>query len=281
MKGKYKGFKHQVSRTKTYVLILASCFLLLTSCKVFYPSQMLRPGRHYKYAQLNPYEIHQEYRIAPYDFLSFTITPNNGEKLLIGGGISQSGGTGSGYSIEVESDGKAKFPVFGRIQISGMTIREAEKMLEERFAVYFKEPFVQLKVTNKRVILIYSGGAPSSASSYGNYTTSSGISRVIELSNDNTTLFEVLANNGGISGGKAYKIKIIRGNLRNPQIFVIDLSTIKSVVKSDLVLQANDIIYLEIPYRPITTIPALLAPYISFLSFIALVYSLSKGNVLK
>ena len=142
---------------------------------------MLRPGRHYKYAQPNPYETHEEYKIAPYDILSFSITANNGEKLLTGGGVGlnnlQTGvgssnylqqglsyreqggiGVGTGNTIEVESDGKAKFPIFGRIEISGMTIREAERMLEEKFSVYFKEPFVQVRVTNKRVIIIYSGG---------------------------------------------------------------------------------------------------------------------------
>ena len=72
--------------------------------------------------------------------------------------------------------------------------------------------------------------------------------------NDNTTLFEALAQAGGLNGGKAYKIKIIRGDLRNPQIFLVDLSTIKGVVKSDFVLQANDIIYIEIPYHPIISI---------------------------
>ena len=106
-----------------------------------------------------------------------------------------------------------------------MTIREAEKMLEEKFAVYYKEPFVKLTVTNKRVIMLFSNGL--------------GL-KVVTLVNDNSTIFELLAETGGIQDGKAYKIKLIRGDLRNPQVFKLNLSTIKGVIQSDIVLQANE-----------------------------------------
>ncbi|MFA4852222.1 MAG: hypothetical protein WC599_06860, partial [Bacteroidales bacterium] len=56
--------------------------LLITSCKVFSPSQMLRTGAGYKYSKFLASDSIQEYRIAPFDKISFYISPNNGEKLL-------------------------------------------------------------------------------------------------------------------------------------------------------------------------------------------------------
>lgn len=233
------------------LFIISSIGILLGGCHLFYPSQMLRPGRGYQYAKFTPNIKHDEYRIAPYDLLSFSVYTNNGEKLLTGGGISgQSigGGTAStavgvqgltggitgvpnsGYTATVERDGKIKFPIFGRIEVAGMTLKEVENMLETRLSVYFREPFVQLKVSNKRVFVITSSGVNS---------------KVVTLINDNESIFEVLAESGGVPNARAYRIKLIRGDLRNPEVYLLDLSTIKGVVSGDMVMQSGDIIYIE------------------------------------
>jgi polysaccharide export outer membrane protein len=50
----------------------------------------------------------------------------------------------------------------------------------------------------------------------------------------------------GIPGsGKAHRIKLIRGEKANPEVYLIDLSTIDGMKKGDIVLQGNDIIYVE------------------------------------
>lgn len=262
-----------MKRILIYLILLGT----LSSCHVFYPGQMLRPGYNYKYTQFHPETKHDEYRLAPYDIVSFSILPNNGEKILTSGsGLTGSGSqinqtqynpqnqynqinTGGGYSVTIESDGKAKLPVFGRIQLGGLTIREAEKMLEEKFTAYVKEPYVRLNVINKRVFLLYTSGVGS---------------RVIYLINDNTTLFEALAESGGTANGKAYKIKLIRGDLTNPQIYLIDLSTIKGVGKSNLTLQSNDIIYVENPLRLNEKIVSQINPYLALISTLTLVYNI-------
>ena len=43
------------------------------------------------------------------------------------------------------------------------------------------------------------------------------------LENNNTTLLEALAIAGGISTGKAKRIKLIRGDLKDPKVYLIDL----------------------------------------------------------
>jgi hypothetical protein len=70
-------------------------------------------------------------------------------------------------------------------------------------------------------------------------------------------LIEVLALAGGVDGGgsggasvyryggKTSNVRIIRGDLKNPQIEQIDLSTISGMRRANLQMEPNDIIYIE------------------------------------
>ena len=66
-------------------------------------------------------------------------------------------------------------------------------------------------------------------------------------------------------------MKLIRGDLRNPQIQLIDLSTIEGVKQSNLLLQANDIIYVE-PTRNLSeSILVKISPIVGLFTTIILV----------
>jgi polysaccharide export outer membrane protein len=149
------------------------------------------------------------------------------------------GGNGANLNVRnqityvVDEDGTIKLPVLGRIPIAGLSIREAESYLEQLYTQYYNEPFVVLQVNNNRVIVSPGDG---------------GAAKVITLTNENTTLLEALALAGGISDrGISSKIKLIRVNdLTNERdVFLIDLSTIEGISKADLIVQPNDIIYVE------------------------------------
>ena len=130
---------------------------------------------------------------------------------------------------KVQSNGKVKIPILGEFKISGISLKEAEVLIEERLSKYYKDPFVILEVMNKRVYLFRGGSS----------------AQVVNLQNDNTTLFEVLASAGGITGGgNAKRIKIIRGDLRNPIVYLIDLSKVESLPSSDLIMQALSLIHI-------------------------------------
>jgi polysaccharide biosynthesis/export protein len=235
--------------------------LFLSSCKIFSPSQMLRTGKDFKFSEFTTTQDTQLYKIAVDDKITFTLATNNGENLISTTGTAATSGN-SGGEYTVEYDGMVKLPILGRVKMSGMTLREAEKFLEVSYSKYFNEPFVQLKVTNSKVIL-FMGGEGGSAS-------------VMTLEKANTTLFEAIASAGGISDGKAFKIKLIRGNLKDPQVFLIDLSTLEGMKKADLVLQANDIIYVQPRNRYPEKFMATVAPYLSLASFILLIANTVK-----
>jgi len=133
----------------------------------------------------------------------------------------------------IDSDGTAKLPVIGRVHLAGLTLREAEKKLEELYLHFYNEPFVIMTVENNRVIVSPGGG---------------GTAQVINLINNNTTLLEALAMVGGVNDrGNAGKVKLIRYDkqLMKRAVYEMDLSTIDGLAYADIIIQPNDIIYVE------------------------------------
>jgi len=234
----------------------ALCFFILlffSSCERYmYGDRMLRIDPAYAYSEFSDI-TETEYRIAPDDRISARLFTNDGSGLVnIGtsGNISVGGSTD--LNIKIESDGFAKLPIFGRVYLQGLTIRQAEMLIEDKFSEFYNNPFVLLEVSNRRVMIFA-----------GSNTT------VVTLTNDNTTLFEVLAESGGMpEDGKASKIKLIRGSLKNPDVYRIDLSTLSGMKDANLVMQANDIIYIETRRRYVTKAVSELAPYLAILTSI-------------
>ncbi len=160
----------------------------------------------------------------------------------------------------VDKDGYVKLPVLGNVLIKDISRVEAEKMLEEKYSAYYNRPFIKIKVINKRLFVFNGSG---------------GAGQVVGLSNENTTLIEALASVGGISGtGKAKKIKLIRGDPKNPEIQLIDLSTIEGMKKANLMVQANDIIYVEPVRRISQELLNQITPIVGVLSSLLLIYGL-------
>jgi polysaccharide export outer membrane protein len=239
-----------------FALILIA--LVFTSCKYFNQNRMLRTDSFYPYSILDTSNVLKNYKLNSGDIIQFSITPNRGATLISGVGRSNDQ---NGISAKVENDGFVKLPSVGRVYLKGLTFRQAELFLEEEYSKFINDPFVTLNFSNKRVFLFIGGTA-----------------NVISLKYENTTLFEVLATSGGIpDNAKAYKIKIIRGDLKNPQVYIVDLSNLKGIQNTDLVMQGNDIIYIESRNNYISEGLNLLSPYFALLSTILLTVTLFKS----
>lgn len=242
---------------KIWALVLI--LFLATSCQILNPERMLRTPSGFQFAEFPDVPVVDEYRLAPSDELFFRLYTNDGERLIDPiTPVSQQMRGDQNYLVEL--DGTVKLPVLGRVKLSGMTLKEAEKFLETEFSVFYNRPFVRMRVTNHRVT-VFPGGR-------------GGTSRVVYLENTQTNLFEALAMAGGVADGRVSRVKLIRGDLRNPQIYLIDLSTIEGVRDADMILQANDIIYVEprerVPQRVLENV----TPYLSLVSTALLIYSL-------
>ncbi len=234
------------------------------SCKVINPSRMLRTGNNFQYDIFSDTMKEADYQIAPNDIINVFLYTKKGEELINPIGTSSINANLRQIAIPytVESDSTVKLPILGKVKITGYTIEAAEELLEKQYSTYFNNPFIKISIINKRII-VFPGGKGSQA-------------MVVPLENPNTTLFEALAQAGGINEGKAHKVKLIRGDLNDPEVYLIDLSTIEGIKKANLVMQANDIIYVEPRDQFMKKVVEELTPYLTLLSTILLITTLVK-----
>lgn len=255
-------FQRQIS-----LLPLLIAVVFMTSCNN--RAIMFRTKRNYPFNDLSKVPPTREYKIGINDNIDIQVNPNKGAMLLEGNSSNTSGGNSGNSSSMVrtltsivEYDGTVKLPVLGRIQLKDLTQREAELLMEERYKEIFIDPYVKITINNKRVILF-----PGSA----------GSARVLTLTNQNTTLTEAIAMSGGVTGdAKANRIKLIRGNPEDPEVYLIDLSTIEGMKKGNIVLQGNDIIYIEPRNDYIINFTNRVGPYFGAISLFILIYGLVK-----
>lgn len=179
----------------------------------------------------------KNYTIQKYDYLEAQVYTNGGEKIIdpefrpttsegTGGEAPQS------PRYFIDATGVTKLPMVGEIKLEGLTIRQAEEVLQQAYSKFYADAFVVLKYTNKRVVVL---GAPGG--------------QVVPLSNEGMHLVEILALVEGIpNDGKATNIRILRGD----QVMVADLSTFDGYVKNNILIQPGDVIYVEPIRRPFT-----------------------------
>lgn len=254
----------QIKHYKYLLIVLAIISISLTSCRSLRPSEMFIIEDDYPLAEFEPSE--KEYEIKPFDKLALRITTNDGFSLIGLGNSQQMGGGNNkerqkGLEYLVEYDGQIKLPTLGRISITGKTIREAEKYLEEAYAEYYQQPFVLIEVTNRKVIIFKDGGTKGS---------------VITIPSENLTLVEALAQSGGITEiSKSYQIKLIRGDLTGePKVYYYNISHLKELQGSNILLEANDIIYIESKSKYVSRVLKEISPYITLLTMGLTVYGI-------
>lgn len=206
--------------------LLTAVFFTLGSCNN--RAIMFRAKHNFQYSDIAELKINTEYKIGVNDEITIDVASNQGASMIENGNRSERGQ----LAVVVDFDGTLKMPLLGRISVNGLTVNEAELLLEELYKRFLVDPYVHIEVTNKRVILFPGVG---------------GSARVINLKNKNTTLIEALAQSGGVNlQGKSNKIKIFRkapnGDLR---IYKINLSKIDYVEDSQIILQSNDVVYVE------------------------------------
>lgn len=212
---------------------------LLSSCRIFNPSVMLRTKRDYPYVAGQD-TVPSDYIIQKGDLVNFRLFSNQGFKIIdlstIDEGRSQLGSNSQNtLNYLIEADSSINLPIISRVKIAGMNLKEAELYLEDKYSNYYNDPFVRLEVNNRRITVFPGTG---------------GTARVIPITNEYVTIIEALALAGGITeGGKAHKIKVVRGSLNDPVIYRLDLSTPEGLDEANLYyVKANDIIYVEPSY---------------------------------
>lgn len=153
-------------------------------------------------------------------------------------------------SYLIRTDSLISLPMVGEQNLVGMSLGDAEKKLQQAYSAFYKTPYVQLRVKNRRVTVLGATGG-----------------QVIPLENEDMNVLEVLALAGGLpKDSKAQNIRLIRGPLNAPQVQVIDLSTIDGMQKAQLEVEPGDIIYVEPVRRVLSESVRDIAPLIGIVS---------------
>ncbi|MDX1905005.1 MAG: polysaccharide biosynthesis/export family protein [Thermonemataceae bacterium] len=241
---------------KIYFLHFFAAFLLFSSCKVYNQNLMFKANGDMIYDKVLFAKMNAEsnYIIQPYDRLVFKLFSNDGQTMKIIGafdnynapelGLEQQNPNNQQLMLSqnqnpnnvvnftaftVQTDGFVYLPMVGEVKLEGLTAHQADSILSQKFNNYYKGSFIRTQFLNKRVI-VFKGAK----------------GEVVPLLNENTTLIEILAQTGGMPNDtRAKNIRLIRGDLQNPNVLIIDLSTVEGMKRVNLQLQPNDIIYVE------------------------------------
>lgn len=203
-------------------------FLLLNSCnKSYYPNTMFQDETYVPIAPKIE-EIKDAYIIKEGDEISLKVFSRNGINLVdVLKGVGPTGSDDVHYLVDI--NGMVDIPILGYYKVKGFKEAELKAKLEEEFEKLFNDPYVLVKVENRRAFVFKGSEAV-----------------IVPLNKAPTNLIEVLAKAGGLEKEmKAFKIKIIRGSLKKPDVYQVDLSTMKGLTSAELTIQTNDIIYVE------------------------------------
>ncbi|KRT15821.1 hypothetical protein ASU31_12615 [Pedobacter ginsenosidimutans] len=134
-------------------------------------------------------------------------------------------------SYPVEPDGMVNLPAIGKVEVVGLTRREATIKIQDSYKQkLLKDPIIELTIVNLKVTLLGEFGKQ------GNFL----------LEKDNTSLIEIIGEASGITKTADPKtLKIIRGDRSHPEIIYVNLTDINSLASKKLILQNNDIIVLQ------------------------------------
>lgn len=226
------------------VLFLIIGILFLNSCKIYKSNIILTTEKE----NLNWKQTYQkaivEYPIAIGDKIQFSVYTNSGENIIEPSGklvkveassSSSSSESAPGISYEVLENGTCHFPLIGRINIVGLKVSQIDSLLAQKYETYYNEVYIISRVVNRKVIVI------------------NGTDGKLIPFKPNMNLFEVVAMAGGLRDNvKAYNIRIVRGDLNNPEVKVINLKTIQSMSETIVNIMPDDIVYIEPVRKPVS-----------------------------
>ena len=184
--------------------------------------------------------VNRTYVLTIFDEVSIDVFTKNGERLIDPDKVLMMTGPNGQQITQNESEeeegflidenGVAEFPMVGEQKIAGLTIREAELLLQKEFSKFYEDVFVKLRCDTRRVVVL---GVPGGL--------------VLPLTFESVSVVEVIAMSKGFTTeGKAQAIRVLRGD----DVYLIDLSTVEGYRKGNMAVLPGDIIYMEPVIRP-------------------------------
>jgi len=130
----------------------------------------------------------------------------------------------------VTREGTILLPLIGSVKLAGLTEDQAAKFLIKKYGLYLRNPYAVVKIRNQRLIVIGEVNKPG----------------VVPIANGTMNLVEAIARSGDMNDwAMRTHIVILRGDLRKPEVRIVDLTDMSALALSSLYLQDKDIVYVQ------------------------------------
>lgn len=227
------------------VLAAAAAVLLMASCgssrKFVYLNDMV-PGESY------PINVESGTVVHVNDRLDIKVSCKNLElavpfntqtgayQVSTDGSVKTAGVDLAEKGYRVDADGNIVFPILGKINVEGKSIKEVSELIESMIEEgnYIKDPEVSIEFLNFKYTVL------GAVNGKGTYT----------VDGDRITILEAIAKAGDVTkAARLDRIAVIRMVDGKQQIFYNDLRTADIFMSPTYYLQQNDIVYVEPKYR--------------------------------
>lgn len=212
------------------ILILIALSSLLVACS---PTRSLfqQPGTSAVDDELilQTYFSKQEPVLQPGDKITVSVWGH--EELSVGSiNSSFSSNENSGRWLSLDQDGQVNLPKLGRLSLAGYNAKEVSYLLEEAYGEILQTPIVNIKVLSHYVTMLGEVKTP------GRY----------QLNNELVNLVQLLGQAGGLNEyAEAKAVKVIRNTNSGPVTLAVDLTDLVALPLYNVVLQPDDLIYVE------------------------------------
>ena len=235
-------------KNKTYSLFrnlaVFAMALLLVSCggaKKFVYLNDMQPGEKYEVNLESATIIHPNDRLdikvsCKNPELAVPFNAQMGSYQISADGSVNSAGVEVNAGYRVDDEGNIVFPVLGKINVGGKTLKEVsetiETMIEE--GSYIKSPEVTIEFLNFKYTVL------GAINSKGTYT----------VDGDKVTILEAIAKAGDLAkNARLDRIAVIRMVDGKQEIYYNDIRTAEIFKSPTYFLQQNDIVYVEPKYK--------------------------------
>ncbi|MBK8806306.1 MAG: polysaccharide biosynthesis/export family protein [Bacteroidales bacterium] len=133
-------------------------------------------------------------------------------------------------SYRIDTNGDLTFSFIDKINVKGLTVLDAQKMVQEKLNQYFKDCSVYIRLVNFQVTVLGEVEKP------GAY----------QIDKEELTIFQAIGLAGGTNMyGNLKKVKLIRKTLTGSDVHYIDLNDTNILQSEFYYILPDDVIYIE------------------------------------
>ena len=256
-----------------YLLLLVSVLVGLSSCVTNKKVVFLQKDDVNKKdlpidSVMREYELPSfDYKIQPNDILGLRFQSLTPDEFDFFSTTRVQGNLSSGASLMfgelVDDNGDVNYPVIGRVHVAGLTIFEAQDMLQEIAEQYLESPVVKVRLLNYRITFLGEVNGEG----------------IVTLPNNRVNMMEAIGHIGGFTElADRRNVKLIRQTGGKTEVIYLDLLDEDFMDSPYYYVHQNDIVIVPpLRQRPFRRyFGQNISLFVSSLSLLLLVYNLAR-----